>query len=1256
MTPGLPLSLRFSGSRAGASVAPGGSAGLLLALPLLALLFGAAPEAFAQAIGGPYTVPSTWSLRPAGDPGGTGFRLLFVTSTRRDAGAQDISVYNRFVQSAAARGDAAITPYGAQFRALASTAQIDARDNTETTGTGVPIYWLNGDKVADDYVALYNDHVWDSFVRTDENGNAYAGDGNQYIWTGSLKNGQKHPTVFLGSSAGPKAGNLSPLPGNIIGPDPRPIEFSTQPRGSQYPLYALSPIFVADISDRTWVTPTALDLDEGRSTTYTVALNTDPGVDVTVTATPDDDSAVRVHAGGGAPAASVTLTFTHGSSGNWSAPQTVTVTAAEDADTDSEQNVRIAHAVSAASGPYASVSSDRVEVDVTDNDYIPAITFVSAVSSAGEAGGTHNVNVRLDRAAGAKIELAYTLSGTAARASDYEILGVTSDSGTLYIASGATAAAIPVAIADDFLVEGDESVVLTLQGAAAYTLGAATVHTLTIQDNDKPEISFGYASSSAGEAAGTRNLPANLNQAAVSDFTLAYTISGTATQGDDYEIAGATGNSGAVDVSVGDKTVEIPVAIVDDSAVEVSETVVLTLQGGAAYTLGAATVHTLTIQDNDKPAVSFASASSSASEAAGMRNVTANLDQAAVSDFTLAYTISGTATQGDDYEIAGATSNSGTVDVPAGATTAAIPVALVDDSVVEDSETVVLTLEAGARYTLGSPQAYTLTILDSETPRIVANPRTLNLKEGGDEGSYMLSLAAEPGGSVTVTPISSDADAVTVSAALQFDGSNWQDPQSVTVAPQDDMDADDENVTITHAVTGYGSLVSGPEVIVGVEDDETPMTAGVDVSVLTLSLAEGGANESYTVALRTDPGGAATVTPVSSDADAVAVSAALQFNSSNWREPQTVTVAPQDDTDADDENVTITHSVTGYGGVPNGPSIGVKVVDDDEPTAVASFASSSASMGEDAGAGGVTVNFSPALASDVTLRYAVTGTATKGKDYTMAHASSVDAPASATDATIPITIMDDAAEERDEMVVFTLQAGTGYEVGNPSTYTLVITDDDAPPAPPPVAPSAVSLSASPNPVMEGEEATVMVSLSQLVSRAVTIPLVLTAGTAEAGDYGALASIVIEANEPSGMGVIPTVADDDADDETFTVALGDLPDGVLAGSPSSVEITVMDSGGPTSAEEEIPAAFALEQNYPNPFNPATTIAFSLDKAQHATLTVYDLLGHEVRVLVDGVQPAARRVVSFDASDLASGTYIYVLRTEARTVAKTMALLK
>ena len=90
--------------------------------------------------------------------------------------------------------------------------------------------------------------------------------------------------------------------------------------------------------------------------------------------------------------------------------------------------------------------------------------------------------------------------------------------------------------------------------------------------------------------------------------------------------------------------------------------------------------------------------------------------------------------------------------------------------------------------------------------------------------------------------------------------------------------------------------------------------------------------------------------------------------------------------------------------------------------------------------------------------------------------------------------------------------------------------------------------------------------------------------------------------------------------------------------------------------EIPAAFALEQNYPNPFNPSTTIGFSLERAQAITLTVYDVLGREVRVLADGVQPAGRYSVSFDGAGLAGGAYLYVLRTEQNVSVKKMILLK
>ncbi len=120
-------------------------------------------------------------------------------------------------------------------------------------------------------------------------------------------------------------------------------------------------------------------------------------------------------------------------------------------------------------------------------------------------------------------------------------------------------------------------------------------------------------------------------------------------------------------------------------------------------------------------------------------------------------------------------------------------------------------------------------------------------------------------------------------------------------------------------------------------------------------------------------------------------------------------------------------------------------------------------------------------------------------------------------------------------------------------------------------------------------------------------------------------------------------------------------GEVANGPSEFELDEdtdvrFDDNLDVSAERETPETFALEQNYPNPFNPSTTIAFALDKTQYVLLSVYDLLGQEVRVLLDGVQPAGRYHVPFDAGNLASGTYVYVIQTEEQVAAKTMSLLK
>jgi len=91
-------------------------------------------------------------------------------------------------------------------------------------------------------------------------------------------------------------------------------------------------------------------------------------------------------------------------------------------------------------------------------------------------------------------------------------------------------------------------------------------------------------------------------------------------------------------------------------------------------------------------------------------------------------------------------------------------------------------------------------------------------------------------------------------------------------------------------------------------------------------------------------------------------------------------------------------------------------------------------------------------------------------------------------------------------------------------------------------------------------------------------------------------------------------------------------------------------------EELPAKVTLSPNYPNPFNPSTSFEYSLDRTMDVKIRVYDVLGRVVATLVDGVQQASNYRVSFDASKLASGTYIYRLETPNQVITRQMILVK
>lgn len=129
----------------------------------------------------------------------------------------------------------------------------------------------------------------------------------------------------------------------------------------------------------------------------------------------------------------------------------------------------------------------------------------------------------------------------------------------------------------------------------------------------------------------------------------------------------------------------------------------------------------------------------------------------------------------------------------------------------------------------------------------------------------------------------------------------------------------------------------------------------------------------------------------------------------------------------------------------------------------------------------------------------------------------------------------------------------------------------------------------------------------------------------------------------------------ADDVTL-LAFYVLGDGQQA-RDFSINIKHLTFGGAAVDETaEVPALFALDQNFPNPFNPTTQISYALLESMPVRLAVFDLLGREVAVLVDGLQSAGEHTVNFDARNLPSGLYMYRLETPDGARSRMMSLLK
>ncbi len=126
---------------------------------------------------------------------------------------------------------------------------------------------------------------------------------------------------------------------------------------------------------------------------------------------------------------------------------------------------------------------------------------------------------------------------------------------------------------------------------------------------------------------------------------------------------------------------------------------------------------------------------------------------------------------------------------------------------------------------------------------------------------------------------------------------------------------------------------------------------------------------------------------------------------------------------------------------------------------------------------------------------------------------------------------------------------------------------------------------------------------------------------------------------------------------YDVKFANKRNGIAVGERGAILKFNTDYVGIWNNGTAFPTGIELKQNYPNPFNPETIITFSLQKPEVVSLKIYDLLGKEVKTLIDGIVKSGEHKIKFSAADIPAGVYYYTLKTSNGTgETKKMVLVK
>lgn len=829
-----------------------------------------------------------------------------------------------------------------------------------------------------------------------------------------------------------------------------------------------------------------------------------------------------------------------------------------------------------ADGVFLSRAVSNVTLSVTD-------------TSAAEGGGSGTFRVSRTGDTDHSVHVPYTIStgaGFATNGSDY-----TSISGIATISPGSLYVDINIDPIDDIALEGPESVTITLQDADSgsdtngYNLVSTTSGTVTISDNDLPQVTIATTDGAASETPmdyGVLTI-SRTGDTSAGSLLVSFAVAGVAIRSSDYRLYDASNNlitGTTITIPQHSSSTTVSIRPIDDADYEGPEAMSLTVQGGTGYNVGVPASGGVTIADDDLPLVSIVATDDTAREVPpadpqdpGIFTVS-RTGITSLGSLVVQYTVSGTANNGVDY-----VTLNGSVTIPQGASAATITVSPLIDQVYETLESVVVTLVDASPYDLEIPTSATVDILPDKPTVTVAVADSEIAEEGQNPGTFVISRNGPTTNSLTVTYALSGSAARPIDAGSDYqvyDSSNnvltgsitipaGASSVMITVTPNDDTVYEEpETVVLTATASVSSPYVVGSPVAgtLTIEDNDLPTITLVATDSTAAERPAPPAEQNRGRFTFTRSGTylpALTVTyEVSGTADELGSDYTPLSGSVSFAPGSPVAyvdVVPVADFVWEDAETVVATLDTNEDYWLNGsPSSDVVTILRDKPNvSITASIPDAYELGIVPGEFTITRDGPTTEALTVQLDF---GTSTALPDDYQPLGTSFVIPAGLDYLNVPVTPVNDVFVEPVEYVVAqVVEQSSDYVIVSPGEATVSITSDDQPTV------SITGGSTREGDLNQGDPgfaSTIdfVVTLSDPLDTLITVSYTIESGTAEAGKdfHGTSGTIEFLPGETSKPITVKVIGDKEAElGEQFTVTLGTATGAIIVVSQATGEI-------------------------------------------------------------------------------------------------------